>query len=88
MFLSCIFHGIYVGIDSADHFDGGCVSGALAGVSSQSEISGGDGAFGLCFLLFAGTRFAEAATCSFAALARNGGERDSCRALSGEVSVL
>ena len=88
MFLSCIFHGIYVGGDGADCFDGVCASGALAGVSSQSEISGSDGAFGLCFLLFAGTRFAEAAACSFAALARNGGECASCRALSGAVSVL
>lgn len=88
MFLSCIFHGIYVGIDSADHFDGGGVSGALAGVSSQSEISGGDRASWFCFLLFAGTSSAEAAACSFAALARNGGECASCRALSGAVSVL
>ena len=88
MFLSCIFHGIYVGIDSADHFDGGGVSGALAGVSSQSEISGGDRASWFCILLFAGTGFAEAAAVSFAALDRNGRERDSCRTLSGAVSVL
>ena len=61
MSLSCIFHGIYVGSDSAEYFNGGSPSCALVGVSHQLEISRGDRASWFCILLFTGICFAEAA---------------------------
>ena len=61
MFLPCVFHGIYVGSDGAEHFNRGSASCALAGVSHQLEISRGDGASWFCVLLFAGACFAETA---------------------------